>query len=100
MAWTRPDVGFTVGALSAVAADARGRAAWISGWNYQDQTRSTYLRRDGTGWTVVRGPQGPAPAPYLNDITRIPGTGDYWSAGMTRPVAAPPTETYTERFGA
>lgn len=100
VAWTRPDVGFTVGALSAVAADARGRAAWISGWNYQDQTRSTYLRRDGTGWTVVRGPQGPAPAPYLHDITRIPGTGDYWSAGMTRPVAAPPTEAYTERFGA
>lgn len=99
-AWTRLQPGFTLGSLSSIAGDAQGRAAWISGWNYQDQSRSTYLRMDGGAWTVVRGPAGTAPAPYLNDVTRIPGTADFWSAGMTRPSPYPPTEAYTERFDA
>lgn len=99
-AWTRVPPGFTVGALSGIAADGEGRAAWISGWNYQDQSRTTYLRRDGETWTVARGPAGPASAPYLNDVVPVPGTTGYWSAGMTRPVPAPPTEAYTERFEA
>ncbi|MFI6092869.1 hypothetical protein [Streptomyces sp. NPDC051218] len=98
-AWTRVQPGFTVGALSGIAADAQGRAAWISGWNYQDQSRSTYLRRDGSTWSVVRGPANAAPAPYLNDVTPIPGTAGFWSAGMTSPTPAPPTAAYTERFG-
>ncbi|MGW0536846.1 hypothetical protein [Streptomyces sp. NPDC003032] len=97
-AWTRAEAGFTLGSLSGIAGDARGRAAWISGWNYQDQSRSTYLRRDGDGWTVVRGPAGPATAPYLNDVTAVPGTGGFWSAGMTSPAALPSTEAYTERL--
>jgi hypothetical protein len=99
-AWTRVEAGFTVGSLSAIAADAQGRAAWISGWNYQDQSRSTYLRRDGGTWSVVRGPAGAAPAPYLNDVTSIPGTAGFWSVGMTSPTPAPPTESYTERIEA
>ncbi|GGR88135.1 hypothetical protein GCM10010252_28690 [Streptomyces aureoverticillatus] len=98
-AWTRLEPGFTVGALSGIAADARGRAAWISGWNHQDQSRSTYLRKDGSAWTVVRGPAGTA-TPYLNDVTPIPGTAGFWSAGMTSRTAAPPTEAYTERLEA
>ncbi|MER7349802.1 hypothetical protein ABT390_30845 [Streptomyces aurantiacus] len=97
-AWTRPQPGFVVGALSGIAADAQGRAAWISGWNYQDQSRTTYLRKDGAAWTVVRGPAGTATAPYLNDVTPIPGTASFWSAGMTSPTPAPPTEAYTERL--
>ncbi|GAB2976642.1 hypothetical protein GCM10023080_046700 [Streptomyces pseudoechinosporeus] len=99
-AWTRVQPGFTVGSLTGIAGDAQGRAAWISGWNYQDQTRSTYLRRDGDAWTVVRGPAGAATAPYLNDVTPIPGTAGFWSAGMTSPTPAPPTEAYTERLDA
>ncbi|QES39712.1 hypothetical protein DEJ49_00820 [Streptomyces venezuelae] len=97
-AWTRVQPGFTVGSLSGIAGDAQGRAAWISGWNHQDQSRSTYLRRDGAGWTVVRGPAGGATAPYLNDVTAVPGTNGFWSVGMTSPVPAPPTEAYTERL--
>ncbi|MGW0710872.1 hypothetical protein ACWD4G_33790 [Streptomyces sp. NPDC002643] len=96
--WTRLEAGFVVGSLTGIAADAQGRAAWISGWNYQDQTRSTYLRRDGDTWTMVRGPAGTAPAPYLNDVTPIPGTTGFWSAGMTSPTPYPPTEAYTERL--
>ncbi|WAZ19259.1 hypothetical protein STRCI_000295 [Streptomyces cinnabarinus] len=99
-AWTRVEAGFTVGALSGIAADAQGRAAWICGWNYRDQSRSTYLRRDGGTWVIVRGPSGTAPAPYLNDITPVPGTAGFWSSGMTSPVPAPPTEAYTERLDA
>ncbi|MFJ8630865.1 hypothetical protein [Streptomyces sp. NPDC093568] len=99
-AWTRVEAGFTLGSLTGIAGDAHGRAAWITGWNYQDQTRSTYLRRDGDGWTVVRGPAGPAPAPYLNDVTSVPGTPDFWSVGMTSPTPAPPTEAYAERLQA
>lgn len=99
-AWTRVQPGFTVGSLSGIAADAQGRPAWISGWNYQDQSRSTYLRREGSTWAVVRGPAGAAPAPYLNDVTPIPGTAGFWSAGMTSPTPAPPTAAYTERFDA
>ncbi|MFD5700242.1 hypothetical protein, partial [Streptomyces lasiicapitis] len=99
-AWTRPQPGFVVGSLSGIAADAQGRAAWIAGWNYQDQSRTTYLRKDGATWTVVRGPAGTATAPYLNDVTPIPGTAGYWSAGMTSATPAPPTEAYTERFEA
>ncbi len=97
-AWTRVEAGFTLGSLTGIAGDARGRAAWISGWNYQDQSRSTYLRRDGDTWTVVRGPAGPAPAPYLNDVTAVPGTTGFWSVGMTRPAPYPPTEAYTEHL--
>ncbi|MFD9907197.1 hypothetical protein [Streptomyces sp. NPDC059063] len=99
-AWTRVEPGFGIGALSGIAADAEGRAAWISGWDYRDQSRSTYLRKDGGAWTVVRGPAGPAPAPYLNDVTPIPGTAGFWSAGMTSPRPYPPTEAYTERLTA
>ncbi|MFJ8539014.1 hypothetical protein [Streptomyces sp. NPDC093591] len=99
-AWTRVEAGFTIGSLSGIAGDAHGRAAWISGWNYQDQSRSTYLRRDSDTWTVVRGPAGTVPAPYLNDVTSIPGTAGFWSAGMTSPAPAPPTEAYTERIEA
>ncbi|MGW7413076.1 hypothetical protein [Streptomyces sp. NPDC054863] len=99
-AWTRVEPGFGAGALTGVAADAQGRAAWISGWNYRDQTRSTYLRRDGDAWTLVRGPLGAAPAPYLSDVTPVPGTAGFWSAGMTSPTPFPPTEAYTERLGA
>ncbi|MGW0916428.1 hypothetical protein ACWD1Z_32550 [Streptomyces sp. NPDC002784] len=98
-AWTRVEAGFTVGSLSGIAGDAQGRAAWISGWDYQDRSRSTYLRRDGGGWTVVRGPDDTAATPYLNDVARVPGTEDFWSVGMTSHVAAPPTEAYTERLG-
>ncbi|MGW0336328.1 hypothetical protein ACWD0J_31525 [Streptomyces sp. NPDC003011] len=97
-AWTRIQPGFTVGSLTAIAGDAQGRAAWISGWDHQDQSRSTYLRRDGSAWTVVRGPAGAAPAPYLNDVTPVPGTAGFWSAGMTSPAPYPPTEAYTERL--
>ncbi len=92
--------GFTLGSLTGIAGDAQGRAAWISGWNHQDQSRSTYLRRDGAGWTVVRGPEGGATAPYLNDVTAVPGTAGFWSAGMTSPAPYPPTEAYTERLDA
>ncbi|MFI0982312.1 hypothetical protein ACH4SP_35555 [Streptomyces sp. NPDC021093] len=99
-AWTRVEPGFGAGSLTGVAADAQGRAAWISGWDYRDQTRSTYLRRDGDAWTLVRGPLGPAPAPYLSDVTSVPGTAGFWSAGMTSPTPFPPTEAYTERLGA
>lgn len=99
-AWTRVEPGFTLGSLSGIAGDGQGRAAWISGWNFRDQTRSTYLRRDGGEWTVVRGPAGAAPAPYLNDVTPVPGTTGFWSAGMTSPAPAPPTGAYTERLGA
>ncbi|WP_246568668.1 hypothetical protein [Streptomyces flaveus] len=99
-AWTRVQPGFTVGSLTGIAADAEGRAAWISGWNFRDQTRSTYLHRDGDAWTVVRGPAGTATAPYLNDVTPIPGTAGFWSAGMTSPTPAPPTEAYMERLDA
>jgi hypothetical protein len=98
--WTRVQPGFTVGALSGIAGDAQGRPAWISGWNYQDQSRSTYLRWDSGTWTVVRGPAGAATAPYLNDVTPVPGTTGFWSAGMTSPTPAPPTEAYTERLEA
>ncbi|WP_328868891.1 hypothetical protein OHT76_01700 [Streptomyces sp. NBC_00287] len=99
-AWTRVEAGFTLGSLSGIAGDTQGRAAWISGWNYQDQSRSTYLRREGSGWTIVRGPSGTAPAPYLNAVTPVPGTSGFWSAGMTSPVPAPPTAAYTERLEA
>lgn len=98
-AWNRVEPGFTVGSLSGIAGDAQGRAAWISGWNHQDQSRSTYLRREGGGWTVARGPAGTA-TPYLNDVTSVPGTGGFWSVGMTSTVPAPPTEAYTERLDA
>ncbi|GHH09762.1 hypothetical protein [Streptomyces lanatus] len=97
--WTREEVGFTVGSLSGIAGDAQGRAVWITGWNYRDQSRSTYLHRDGDAWTVVRGPAGgTAPAPYLNDVTSVPGITSFWSVGMTSPTPAPPTEAYTERL--
>ncbi|MBW5425695.1 hypothetical protein GKQ77_29740 [Streptomyces sp. BG9H] len=99
-AWTRVQPAFTVGALSGIAGDAQGRAAWISGWNYQDQSRSTYLRRDGADWTVVRGPASETRAPYLNDVTAVPGTAGFWSVGMTRSSPYPPTEAYTERLDA
>ncbi|KUF18115.1 hypothetical protein [Streptomyces silvensis] len=99
-AWTRAQFGFTIGALTGIAADDQGRAAWITGWNHQDRSRGTYLRRDGSAWTVVRGPAGPAPAPYLNDVTRVPGTATYWSVGMTHDNPTPPTEAYTERLDA
>ncbi|MBC2907449.1 hypothetical protein [Streptomyces cupreus] len=98
--WTRVDAGFTLGSLSGLAGDAQGRAAWISGWNYQDQSRSTYLRRDGSGWTTARGPADTGATPYLNDVTPIPGTTGFWSAGMTSRVPAPPTEAYTEHLEA
>lgn len=97
-AWTRTQPGFGLGVLSGIAADAQGRAAWISGWDFRDQSRSSYLRRDGDTWTVVRGPAGPEPGPYLNDVTRIPGTSSYWSVGMSRANPTPPTEAYTERL--
>ncbi|MFE9017856.1 hypothetical protein ACFYNL_04635 [Streptomyces sp. NPDC007808] len=97
-AWTRLEAGFVAGSLTGIAGDTQGRAAWISGWNHQDQSRSTYLRRDGDTWTAVRGPAGAAPAPYLNDVTPVPGTSGFWSAGMTSPAPAPPTEAYTERL--
>ncbi|MFF1377596.1 hypothetical protein [Streptomyces sp. NPDC058308] len=99
-AWSQVQPGFSVGSLTGIAADAQGRAAWISGWNYQDQSRSTYLRRDGQGWAVVRGPAGTATAPYLSDVTPVPGTAGFWSAGMTSPTPAPPTAAYSERFDA
>ncbi|MFF6783364.1 hypothetical protein [Streptomyces sp. NPDC012510] len=99
-AWTRVEAGFTVGSLTGIAGDAQGRAAWISGWNFQDQSRSTYLRRDGDAWVVVRGPAGGAPAPYLNAVTSVPGTTGFWSVGMTSPSPYPPTEAYTERHHA
>ncbi|MFJ7043003.1 hypothetical protein ACIQVC_06310 [Streptomyces sp. NPDC101112] len=97
-AWARLEAGFTLGALSGIAGDARGRAAWISGWNFRDQSSSTYLRRDGDAWTVVRGPAGAATAPYLNDVAHVPGTTGFWSVGMTSPSPYPPTEAYTERL--
>ncbi|MEI5101858.1 hypothetical protein RB200_29275 [Streptomyces sp. PmtG] len=99
-AWTRVPTGFGVGSLSGIAADTAGRAAWISGWDYQDQARATYLRRDGDTWSVVRGPADPARTPYLNAVTAVPGTTGFWSVGMTRPSPYPPTEAYTERFEA
>ncbi|MEV0173143.1 hypothetical protein AB0I00_18740 [Streptomyces sp. NPDC050803] len=99
-AWTRVEAGFTLGSLSGIAGNTQGRAEWISGWNYQDQTRSTYLHREGDTWTLVRGPAGAAPAPYLNDVTPIPGTTGFWSSGMTSPSPYPPTEAYTERLDA
>lgn len=99
-AWTRVQPGFTAGSLTGIAGDAQGRAAWISGWNYRDQSRSTYLRRNGAAWTVVRGPAGTAEAPYLNDVTPIPGTTGFWSAGLTAPTPYPPTEAYAERLEA
>lgn len=99
-AWTRVEAGFVAGSLSGIAGDAQGGAAWISGWNYQDQSRSTYLRREGAAWTVVRGPSGPAPGPYLNDVTSVPGTSGYWSVGMTSSVPAPPTGAHVERLDA
>ncbi|QCX80339.1 hypothetical protein C9F11_33775 [Streptomyces sp. YIM 121038] len=97
-AWNPVEAGFTLGSLSSIAGDAQGRPAWISAWNYQDQSRSTYLRHDAGTWTVVRGPAGPAPSPYVNDVARVPGTSGFWSAGMTRSSPYPPTEAYTERF--
>jgi hypothetical protein len=97
-AWTRTDPGFTAGALTSVAADAQGRAAWISGWNYQDQARSTYLRRDGAGWTTVRGPAGAAPAPYVSDVALVPGSTEFRSVGATNSTPFPPTLAYAERF--
>lgn len=99
-AWHTVEAGFTLGSLSSIAGDAQGRPAWISAWNYQDQSRSTYLRHDAGTWTVVRGPAGPAPSPYVNDVARVPGTSAFWSAGMTRSAPYPPTEAYTERFDA
>ncbi|MGW1615009.1 hypothetical protein ACWCQZ_37320 [Streptomyces sp. NPDC002285] len=99
-AWTRVETGFVAGSLTGIAGDAQGRAAWISGWNFQDQSRSTYLRRDGSVWTLVRGPAGAAPAPYLNAVTSVPGTSGFWSVGMTSPNPFPPTEAYTERLEA
>ncbi|MFE6177047.1 hypothetical protein [Streptomyces sp. NPDC056464] len=99
-AWTRVEAGFTLGSLTGIAGDAQGRAAWISGWNYQDQSRSTYLRRDSGSWSVVRGPAGAAAGPYLNDVTSVPGSTGFWSVGMTSPTPAPPTEAYTERLQA
>ena len=94
------EAGFTIGSLTGIAGDAQGRAAWISGWNFQDQSRSTYLHRDGETWTIVRGPADAAPAPYVNDVTSIPGTTGFWSVGMTRPAPYPPTEAYAERLQA
>lgn len=99
-AWAQVQPGFGIGALTGIAADAQGRAAWISGWNYEDQARSTYLRRDDDTWTVARGPAGTAHSPYLSDVTPIPGTTGFWSAGMTNSTPAPPTEAYTERLDA
>ncbi|MFF9774326.1 hypothetical protein ACF1HJ_11765 [Streptomyces sp. NPDC013978] len=99
-AWTRVEPGFALGSLTGIASDARGRAAWISGWNFSDQTRGTYLRRDGDTWTLARGPAGPAPAPYLNDVTSVPGTRGFWSVGMTHSAPYPPTEAYSEHLGA
>ncbi|MFF7392087.1 hypothetical protein ACFZAE_27030 [Streptomyces scabiei] len=98
-AWSRLEAGFTLGSLTGIAGDVRGRAAWISGWNFSDQARSTYLRRDGDTWALARGPAGPAPAPYLNDVTSVPGTRSFWSVGMTRSAPYPPTEAYSERLG-
>ncbi|MFD3517505.1 hypothetical protein [Streptomyces sp. NPDC058657] len=97
-AWTLNDPGFHVGALTGIAADAQDRAAWISGWNYRDQTRSTYLHRAGATWAAVRGPAGAATAPYLNDVAAVPGTAEFRSVGMTAPSPVPPVQAYAERF--
>lgn len=99
-AWTYVPAGFDVGALTGIAADARGGPAWISGWDYRDQTRSTYLHREGDAWVVVRGPAGPAAAPYLNDVASVPGTDGFFSVGMTGAAPAPPTEAYSEALDA
>ncbi|MEU9735114.1 hypothetical protein [Streptomyces sp. NPDC048002] len=97
-AWTRVDAGFTLGSLTGIAGDAEGRAAWISGSDFQDQSVCAYLRREGDGWTVVRGPSGTAPTPAVNDVTAVPGTAGFWSAGATARLPAPTAEAYTERL--
>ncbi|MER6675171.1 hypothetical protein [Streptomyces sp. NPDC000983] len=96
-AWTQLDPGFGLGALTGIAGDAEGRAAWICGLDYEHPGAGTYLRREGDAWTVVRGPGGAAPELGLNDVTAVPGTDGFWSVGTTGRVFAPAAEAYTER---
>ncbi|MGW7514717.1 hypothetical protein ACWGJ2_03905 [Streptomyces sp. NPDC054796] len=100
--WTswRDRAPFTVGALTSICADARGRPALISGWDFWDQSRSHYLRWDAAAeaWTSQRGPATPEIKPLMNNVTAIPGTDGFWSVGTTSRYAYPPAQLHVERY--
>ncbi|MFI9232778.1 hypothetical protein [Streptomyces rimosus] len=96
--WTWVKAPYSVGLLSSVSGDARGRPDRITGWDFWDQKRSHYLRWDGTAWLSERGPEMPETA-LMTDLARIPGTAGYWSVGTTSFSAGTTARMHIERYG-
>ncbi|WP_419999851.1 hypothetical protein [Streptomyces boninensis] len=100
-AWTKVATPFTVGSLSGIAAAADGQPAFISGWDFWDDTSAHYLRWEAGNWVTVRGPAAPSgKAAMMNGIARIPGTGDYLSVGTDASSPFPPAQLRIERYEA
>ncbi|UNO38887.1 hypothetical protein [Streptomyces sp. MST-110588] len=97
-AWSTVKAPFSIGLLSSIVGDERGRPDRITGWDFWDQSRAHYLRWDGTAWVSERGPELP-PAVLMTELTPIPGTSGYWSVGTTSFYPNPPAQLHIERFG-
>ncbi|OKH98122.1 hypothetical protein A6A06_28290 [Streptomyces sp. CB02923] len=96
--WSPVKAPYSVGLLSSVGGDGRGRPGRITGWDFWDQKRSHYLRWDGAAWVSERGPAMPETA-LMTDLTRIPGTDGCWAVGTTSFYPGTTARMHIERFG-
>ncbi|MGW7349966.1 hypothetical protein [Streptomyces sp. NPDC054784] len=96
----RDSLPFGVGALFSVVADADGRPALLSGWDFWDGARTHYLRRGADGWVSERGPLAEGLTPMMTHLAPVPGTDEVWAVGTTtRYATRPPARFRVERFG-
>ncbi|MFD7664316.1 hypothetical protein [Streptomyces sp. NPDC059788] len=96
--WSPVKAPYSVGLLSSITGDGRGRPDRITGWDFWDQKRSHYLRWDGASWVGERGPEMPETA-LMTDLTRIPGTAGYWAVGTTSFYPGTTARMHIERLG-
>ncbi|MFJ5259556.1 hypothetical protein ACIQAC_03615 [Streptomyces sp. NPDC088387] len=95
--WQYVTAPFSPGMLTAITADDQGGPDRIAGWDFWDQTRAHYLRRDGTAWVSERGPLSSTPV-LTSSLVRVPGTADgYWAVGTTSSYPYPPAQIRIER---
>ena len=95
-AWNTVTAPFTVGLLSAIVDDGRGGPDRIAGWDFWDQTRAHYLRRENGSWVSERGPLSSTPV-IPQALATVPGTGGYLSVGTMSSSPYPPATVRIEQ---
>lgn len=97
--WQSVTAPFTVGMLTGIVADERGRPDRISGWDFWDQNRAHHLRWDcdAAAWVSERGAASDTPV-VISSLVSVPGSaGSYWAVGTTSTSPYPPAQVRIER---